>query len=73
MVYAGWNPFTDVGSSDWFYEDVLYVYNQGLMEGTGADTFSPDAAVTRGQVVPILWRMAGSPAVNFAMNFSDVT
>ena len=73
VVYAGWNPFTDVGSGDWFYEDVLYVYNQGLMEGTGADTFSPDAAVTRGQVVTILWRMAGSPAVNFAMNFSDVT
>ena len=73
VVYAGWNSFTDVGSGDWFYEDVLYVYNQGLMEGTGADTFSPDAAVTRGQVVTILWRMAGSPAVNFAMNFSDVT
>ena len=73
VVYAGWNPFTDVGSGDWFYEDVLYVYNQGLMEGTGADTFSPDAAVTRGQVVTILWRMAGSPAVNFAMDFSDVT
>ena len=73
VVYAGWNPFTDVGSGDWFYENVLYVYNQGLMEGTGADTFSPDAAVTRGQVVTILWRMAGSPAVNFAMNFSDVT
>ena len=73
VVYAGWNPFTDVGSGDWFYEDVLYVYNQGLMEGTGADTFSPDAAVTRGQVVTILWRMAGSPVVNFAMDFSDVT
>ena len=73
VVYAGWNPFTDVGSGDWFYEDVLYVYNQGLMEGTGADTFSPDAAVTRGQAVTILWRMAGSPVVNFAMNFSDVT
>lgn len=73
VVYAGWNPFTDVGSGDWFYEDVLYVYNQGLIEGTGADTFSPDAAVTRGQVVTILWRMAGSPAVNFAMDFSDVT
>ena len=43
------------------------------MEGTGADTFSPDAAVTRGQVVTILWRMAGSPVVNFAMDFSDVT
>ena len=73
VVYAGWNPFTDVGSGDWYYEDVLYVYNQGLMEGTGADTFSPDAAVTRGQVVTILWRMAGSPVVNFAMNFTDVT
>ena len=73
VVYAGWNPFTDVGSGDWYYEDVLYVYNQGLMEGTGADTFSPDAAVTRGQAVTILWRMAGSPVVNFAMNFSDVT
>ena len=72
-VYAGWNPFTDAGSGDWYYEDVLYVYNQGLMEGTGADTFSPDAAVTRGQVVTILWRMAGSPVVNFAMDFTDVT
>ena len=73
VVYAGWNPFTDAGNGDWFYEDVLYVYNQGLMEGTGADTFSPDAAVTRGQAVTILWRMAGSPVVNFAMDFSDVT
>ena len=73
VVYAGWNPFTDAGSGDWYYEDVLYVYNRGLMEGTGADTFSPDGAVTRGQIVTILWRLAGSPVVNFAMDFTDVT
>lgn len=73
VVYAGWNPFTDAGSGDWYYEDVLYVYNRGLMEGTGAGTFSPDGAVTRGQIVTILWRLAGSPVVNFAMDFTDVT
>ena len=72
-VYAGWNPFTDAGSGDWYYEDVLYVYNRGLMEGTGEHRFSPDGAVTRGQIVTILWRLAGSPAVNFAMDFTDVT
>ena len=72
-VYAGWNPFTDAGSGDWYYEDVLYVYNRGLMEGTGEHRFSPDGAVTRGQIVTILWRLTGSPVVNFAMDFSDVT
>ena len=72
-VYAGWNPFTDTGSGDWYYEDVLYVYNRGLMEGTGEHSFSPDGAVTRGQIVTILWRLAGSPVVNFAMDFTDVT
>ena len=72
-VYAGWNPFTDAGSGNWYYEDVLYVYNRGLMEGTGEHSFSPDGAVTRGQIVTILWRLAGSPVVNFAMDFTDVT
>lgn len=72
-VYAGWNPFTDAGSGDWYYEDVLYVYNRGLMEGTGEHSFSPDGAVTRGQIVTILWRLAGRPVVNFAMDFTDVT
>lgn len=72
-VYAGWNPFTDAGSGDWYYEDVLYVYNRGLMEGTGEHSFSPDGAVTRGQIVAILWRLAGRPVVNFAMDFTDVT
>ena len=72
-VYAGWNPFTDAGSGDWYYEDVLYVYNRGLMEGTGEHSFSPDGAVTRGQIVTILWRLAGNPVVNFAMDFTDVT
>ena len=72
-VYAGWNPFTDAGSGDWYYEDVLYVYNRGLMEGTGEHSFSPDGAVTRGQIITILWRLAGSPVVNFAMDFTDVT
>ena len=72
-VYAGWNPFTDAGSGNWYYEDVLYVYNRGLMEGTGEHSFSPDGAVTRGQIVTILWRLAGNPVVNFAMDFTDVT
>ena len=55
-VYAGWNPFTDAGSGDWYYEDALYVYNRGLMEGTGEHSFSPDGAVTREQLAAFLYR-----------------
>ncbi len=69
-VYAGWeenpstgfeNPFTDVSESDWFFGDVKFVYQNGLMNGTSSTTFSPDGTTSRGMIVTILWRMAGSP------------
>lgn len=54
-------PFTDVKSSDWFYDGVKYVYENGLMSGTGTATFSPNTATTRGMIVTILHRMEGEP------------
>lgn len=52
-------PFTDVTSTDWFYNDVKYAYETGLMTGTSADAFSPEAPVTRGMVMTILARREG--------------
>ena len=52
-------PFTDVTSADWFYSDVKYAYETGLMTGTSADAFSPEAPVTRGMVMTILARREG--------------
>ena len=52
-------PFTDVTSADWFYDDVKYAYENGLMTGTAADAFSPEAPVTRGMVMTILARREG--------------
>ena len=52
-------PFTDVTSADWFYSDVKYAYETGLMTGTSADAFSPGAPVTRGMVMTILARREG--------------
>ena len=52
-------PFTDVTSTDWFYDDVKYAYETGLMTGTAADAFSPGAPVTRGMVMTILARREG--------------
>ncbi|MCL2815528.1 MAG: S-layer homology domain-containing protein, partial [Oscillospiraceae bacterium] len=69
------NPFDDVKESDWFYDDVMYVYSHGLMNGTGIDPmiFSPDISLTRGMVVTVLYRLAGSPDVNDLTNpFDDV-
>ena len=52
-------PFSDVRESDWFYEDVAYVYEKGMMNGTGRAAFGPDASTTRGMIVTILARMEG--------------
>ena len=77
-VYAGWRaeapalPFTDVGAGDWFRDDVQYVYDRGLMTGMTADRFAPNEGMTRAMLVTVLWRQAGSPVVNYAMDFSDV-
>ena len=65
-------PFTDVPEGYWAYGAIQYVYGEGLMAGTSGTTFAPENVTTRGQIVTILWRMAGSPQVNYLMDFSDV-
>ena len=65
-------PFADVSGSDWFYNDVRDVYEKGIMDGTGADRFSPNAPLTRAMIVTILYRMAGSPSVSGSSDFTDV-
>lgn len=65
-------PFRDVAKgNDWFYDDVQYVYRQGLMNGTAPDLFAPHNTVNRGMIATILYRLAGSPAVG-APKFADV-
>lgn len=65
-------PFVDVNQWEWFYEDVSYVYDLGLMNGTGAASFSPGGTTTRGMVVAILYRMDGSPEGAGWAPFQDV-
>lgn len=64
--------FEDVSESDWFYEYVLYVYQNGLMNGTGAGRFSPDLATTRAMAATLLWRMEGCPKAEGENPFTDV-
>lgn len=64
-------PFVDVAAEDWYGDAVAEVYARGLMMGTAEDTFAPELAATRGMVVSILHRLAGSPTVN-AEVFADV-
>ena len=64
--------FDDVSRSDWFYDDVRYVYENGIMDGTGAYRFAPNAQLTRAMIVTILYRMDGSPAMSGASDFKDV-
>ena len=75
-VYAGWStrelPFTDVGRGDWFFDDVRYVYETGLMNGVSATRFAPYGSTTRGMIVTILYRMEGQPAVSRDCPFTDV-
>ena len=65
-------PFGDVEADTWYTDAVEYVYEKGLMNGTGAATFSPDLDLTRAQLATVLWRAAGEPVVNYAMPYSDV-
>lgn len=69
---TGGNPFTDVKESDWFYDDVMFVYGNGLMSGTSATTFEPNANTTRAQIAAIFYRLDGSPAVEGRNNYTDV-
>lgn len=65
-------PFADVPEGYWAYDAIQYVYGEGLMAGTSGSTFSPEGTTTRGQIVTILWRLSGSPVVNYLMDFDDV-
>ena len=56
-------PFTDLEPGAWYYDAVEYVYENGLMAGTSGTTFSPNGITTRGQIVTILYRLAGSPDI----------
>ena len=65
-------PFRDVTGADWFYNAVMWAYTNNLMNGTAADIFSPNASLTRGMVVTVLYRQTGSPAVAGGVPFEDV-
>ena len=69
---TGANPFTDVSEKDWFYGDVMFVYENGLMLGTSKTLFSPHGTATRGMMATILWRMEGSPIPKGKNSFTDV-
>lgn len=64
-------PFTDVKTADWYYDAVQYVYEKGMMTGTGAATFSPNSTTSRGMIVTILHRLEGTPSAVGAA-FTDV-
>ncbi len=64
-------PFTDVSDSDWFYEPVCYVYENGLMTGTSETTFEPNTSLSRAMLVAVLHRLEGSPAAS-GSDFTDV-
>ena len=67
------NPYRDVRSTAWYYEDVAYVTRSGLMVGTSAMTFSPGAEMSRAMLVAVLYRMSGSPSVaGMTAPFTDV-
>ena len=68
----GNNPFTDVSKDDWFYDDVMFVYENGLMEGISSTQFGPYETQTRGRMAEILWSMDGSPAPKAKNSFADV-
>ncbi len=68
---AGTGAFTDVAEDAWYYDEVQFVKNEGLMNGVGGSQFGPELTVTRAMMVTILWRMAGSPKAE-GTQFTDV-
>ena len=75
-VYARFSgsglPFADVPSGSWYYDDIAYVYDAGLMTGLTATAFGPNLSNTRGMIVTILWRMENEPAAKHGCPFADV-
>ena len=66
------SPFSDVSTSAYYYEAVKWAQEKGITSGIGNGLFGPNQPCTRAQIVTFLWRAAGSPVVNYAMNMSDV-
>lgn len=69
---AFWGIFADVAAGDWFYDYVMYCYDEGIMNGVGTGAFDPYGSATRAQVVTVLYRLAGEPTGADASGFSDV-
>ncbi len=65
------NPFADISQDDWFHESVIYVYKNGLMTGTGNDSFRPEGDMSRGMIVTVLYRLSGGTG-SYVNNFSDI-
>lgn len=72
VTFKDKDGFSDVGPNDWFYDEVLYAVDNGLMNGVGGGKFAPNDPTTRAMIVTILYRLEGSPAVSEAAPFSDV-
>ena len=67
------NPFVDVKKTDYFYEAVLWAYENGITAGVTSNRFAPNAACTRAQIAALLWRAEGKPTPETKVNpFSDV-
>ena len=66
------SPFSDVSTSAYYYEAVKWAQEKGITGGIGNGLFGPNRPCTRAQIVTFLWRAAGSPVVNYAMNMTDV-
>ena len=66
------SPFSDVSTSAYYYEAVKWAAENGITGGVGNSLFGPNQPCTRAQIVTFLWRAAGSPVVNYAMNMTDV-
>lgn len=65
--------FADVAADAWYADAVKYVQDKGLMSGTSASSFEPDANVNRAMVVTVLYRLAGSPATTGSNDFTDLS
>ncbi len=77
-LYAKWSggeetdPFDDVSKGDWFYEAVIYAYENGLINGMSDNEYGPAVPLNRAMLVTILYRAEGSPAVSGVTNFIDI-
>ncbi len=70
---TGYNPFSDVKSTDRFYSDIMWAWENGIVEGDDTGMFRADGKLTRAQVVTMLWRMNDKPTAKNAATFTDLT